>query len=173
MKKVLILLFILTLYISGCEINSFSKEGSNYSSMPIEMPSDFDFIVKFGVGKMNEINTYEHTVTKDLISDGTATTNSSFTTSEMADIYRKMKGINITEMEEFIPNRKCAQKPLSEDEWQITISGETITHHVSGEQYCQTTDEAKQLIELRNYVFTLVKNKEEYNKLPEANGGYE
>ncbi len=140
--------------------------------MPVEMPSDFDFIVEFGVLKKNVITTYEDTVTKDLISDGTATTNLIFTTEEMESIYREMKDMNITETKNLVPKTNCAKEPFSEDNWEITINGEVITHAVSG-KYCETTNDAKQLIELRNYVFSLVKNKEEYKKLPEAKGGYE
>jgi archaellum component FlaF (FlaF/FlaG flagellin family) len=164
-------LFSLTLFILGCESESTLKEDSNFNTMSVEMPSDFDFIVEFGVLKKNVFNTYEDTVTKDLITDGTATTNLTFTTEEMESIYQEMKDVNITEMKNLVPETNCGQQPFSEDEWKITINGEVITHAVSG-RYCETTNDAKQLIELRNYVFSLVKNKEEYKKLPEAKGGY-
>ena len=167
-----VILFSLTLFILGCESESTLKEDSNFNTMPMEMPSDFDFIVEFGVLKKNVFNTYEETVTKDLITDGTATTNLTFTAEEMESIYQEMKNVNIIETKNLVPVTNCAQEPFSEDEWEITINGEVITHVISG-QYCETTNDAKQLIELRNYIFSLVKNKEEYKKLPEAKGGYE
>ncbi|RTQ94511.1 hypothetical protein [Lysinibacillus telephonicus] len=171
MNRIAYLLLLFALFITGCDSNEVSKESSKVV-MPAKMPSDFDFKIQFGVMKNNEINTFENTVTKDLIADGTVKVNLTFTTEEMTKIYEKMKEVNITEKKDLIPKTDCMQEPFSEDEWMITINGESINHYVS-EQYCDTTDDAKQLIELRNYIFTLVKSKEEYKNLPEANGWYE
>lgn len=55
------------------------------------MPDDFNFSIHFGVQKRNEINTFDGTVTKDLIADGTATTELTLTKDEMKDIYKKCK----------------------------------------------------------------------------------
>lgn len=169
--KLRVYLLFLALLLIGCESNEMSMESSN-AVMPAEMPSDFDFKVQFGVMKKNEINTFDNTITKDLIADGTVKVNLPLTLEEKTKIYEKMKEVNITEKKELIPKTNCMKKPFSEDEWMITINGETINHYIS-EEYCDTTDDAKQLIELRNYIFTLVKSKEEYKSLPEANGWYE
>lgn len=169
---VYITLFFLTLLIFGCESSSSVNEKGNPQTMPMEMPNDFKFIVKFGVLKKNVIDTYEETVTKDLVADGTVTTNLTFTTEELESIYLKMKDINIIETKDFIPKTNCLQEPFSEDEWKISVNGEVITHVIS-EKYCETTNDAKQLIDLRNYVFSLIKSKEEYKNLPEATGAYE
>ena len=94
----------------------------------------------------------------------------------MKDIYKKMKEMNITETKEFTPKtlfgKRCTLEPYGEDEWEISINGETITHYISGE-YCEPTNDAKQLLELRNDVFNIVKSKDEYKSLPEPNGGYD
>lgn len=57
------------------------------------MPSDFDFSIRFGVHKRNEVNTFEGTVTKDLIADGTATSKLILTEAEMRDIFKKMQHV--------------------------------------------------------------------------------
>ncbi|QUG41219.1 hypothetical protein KD050_18360 [Psychrobacillus sp. INOP01] len=158
--------------------NEISKNvaNSNTQNMPIDMPSDFDFSIQFGVQKKNEISTFEGTVTKDLIADGTATTEFILTEEEMKDIYEKMLEINIAEKKEFTPEpingTTCMAEPHGEDEWKIIINGETIRHLFS-EEYCEPTNDAKQLIELRNYVFNIIKTKSEYKSLPESKGGYE
>nr|WP_106779279.1 hypothetical protein [Lysinibacillus timonensis] len=148
---------------------------STTRNMPKEMPSDFDFSIRFGVQKRNELNTYEGTVTKDLIADGTASTELTLTEEEMKDIYGKMRDINIAEMKDLTPEpingALCVQEPYEEDAWKIMINGETITHFISGE-YCEPTNDAKQLIELRNYIFNIIKSKDEYKSLPESKGGY-
>lgn len=145
-------------------------------SMPKEMPTDFDFSIKFGVQKKNEINTFEGTVTKDLIADGTVSTELTLTEEEMKDIYMKMKEINIAEQKVLIPEpingAVCLQKPYEEEAWKIMINGETITHFISGE-YCEPTNDAKQLIDLRKYVFNIIKSKDTFKSLPESKGWYE
>ncbi|MEK5207432.1 hypothetical protein [Psychrobacillus sp. FSL H8-0510] len=188
MKKLSLILSLIFLSIGllGCQ-QSGEEEGLNKEisknvtnsttqNMPIDMPSDFDFSIQFGVQKKNEINTFEGTVTKDLIADGTATTELILTEDDMKDIYEKMKEINITETKEFtaepINGTVCMQQSYGEDEWVIIINGETITKLISGE-YCEPTNDAKQLIALRNYVFNIIKSKGEYKSLPESKGGYE
>ena len=151
-----------------------SKEARQ--TMPEVMPEDFGFSVRFGVGKNNEINTFKGTVTKDLISDGTAKANISLTDEEMALIYEQMKQNRITEEKKLIPEPVngsiCMIEPYEEDEWEIMLDGETITQSISG-RYCDPTNDAKQLLALRDFVFSKIKSKEEYINLPDANGGYE
>ncbi|WP_277585235.1 hypothetical protein [Psychrobacillus antarcticus] len=188
MKKLSLILSLIFLSIGllGCQQNGEENESNNEVSknitnsptknMPKDMPSDFDFSIQFGVQKKNEINTFEGTVTKDLIADGTATTEVILTEEEMKDIYKKMQEINIVETKEFTPEpingMLCKQQPYEKDKWEIIINGETIKHLISGED-CEPTNDAKQLIELRNYVFNIIKSKGEYKSLPESNGGYQ
>lgn len=171
-KHTRILLFIFTAFLSGCAAESKDEEAANSTVMSANMPGDFDFKVVFGIQKNNEINTYEETVTKDLIAAGTATIDFTFSSEEMTDIYEKMKKVKITETKQFIPSSNCSMEPYSEDEWQITINGQTFSHTIS-EQYCALTADAKEMIELREYIFALVNSKEEFKLLPEAEGGYE
>ena len=165
MKQIFLSVFIMALLVTGCN----EKE----NNMPEEMPSDFDFLVQFGVQSKNEINTFDNIVIKDLIAEGTASTEISFTKEEMKKIYQKMREINIMEPKELIPEKiNCMQTPYGEDKWKVKLNGETQTLYWNGE-YCETTDDAKQLIELRNYILDIVKSKDEYKKLPEAKGGYQ
>ena len=86
LKKLSLILSLIFLSIGllGCQQSGKEKESNNEISknvptlttknMPKDMPNDFDFSIQFGVQKKNEINTFEGTVTKDLIADGTVTT---------------------------------------------------------------------------------------------------
>lgn len=177
MKKFLMLIMAIALVFAGCGKNPSSKESSSTTqTMPEEMPKDFGFSVSFGIGKKNEINTFKDTVTKDLIEDGTITADITLTDEEMAEIYESMKEINVIGAKKFVPKplneEICMKVPYEEDEWTITLNGETITHAISG-TYCEPTKDAKQFLELRNYVFNKVKNKDIYRKLPESTGGYD
>lgn len=178
-KRLLFILFIL--FLSACSQAEEPNEPEPAqvdpaASMPENMPDDFDFSVQFGVGKNNEINTFGGTVTKDLIADGTATTEVTLTEEEMKAVYEKMKEINIVETKEFTPEpvngTMCNIELHEDDEWEIIIDGETITHSVSG-AYCDPTEDAEQLIGLRDDVFSIIRGKEAYKELPDAKGGYD
>ncbi|RDW18212.1 hypothetical protein CWR48_11535 [Oceanobacillus arenosus] len=181
MKKLIII--IIALCLGSCsqpEQNSDESDSDSISSttksMPEKIPDDFNFSVQFGVGKKNEINTFKGTVTKDLISDGTATTEIILTDLELNDIYEKMKEVNIIETKTFIPEpidgMVCVQQPHGEDIWEIIIKGETIIYSFS-EEYCEPTNDAEELMDLRNYVFDIIKSKDEYKELPPSKGGYD
>lgn len=174
MKKFL-LLVVLVIGIVGCS-DTNEEPNTTTASMPEKMPDDFGFAVQFGVDKKNEINTFEETVTKDLIQNGTITTSITLTEKEMQQIYEKMKDVHIVEEKKLIPEpidgEICYQQPHEEDEWKIRVNGETIHHSVSG-AYCDSTADASELFELRNYIFDIVKRKDTYKDLPEAVGGYD
>ena len=158
------------------DVSTSNEKDSTVQAMPEDMPNDFGFSIQFGVGKNNAIDTFKGTVIKDLIEAGTATAAVTFSDEELADIYEKMKDVNIIEAKKFTPDpingTVCVQEPHEEDQWKITLNGDTITHSFSGE-YCEPTNDAKQLLELRNYVFSIIKSKEGYLLLPESTGGYE
>lgn len=165
MKGIFFVFSIVVFLITGCN----EKE----MNMPEEMPDDFDFLVQFGVGSKNEINTFNNMVTKDLITEGTISTEIRLTKEEMQTIYLKMREIKIMEPKELVPKRpSCMQIPYREDKWEIRVKGETQKLYWSGE-YCENTKDAKQLIDLRNTIVNIVKRKAEYKKLPEAKGGYQ
>lgn len=177
---------LLVMLLAGCRGPDGGKESSAPSaalsaapsektvhSMPEVMPEDFAFAVRFGITGKNEINTFEHTVTKDLVVKGTATANLTLTDSEIADIYSRMREINVMRemrLEPVSPN--CNQTPYDEEHWQIRLNGEEQTLEWS-EEKCEITEDAVKLRELRSYIFELVKNKPEYRELPEAEGGYD
>ncbi|WYT59311.1 hypothetical protein MHH28_09860 [Paenibacillus sp. FSL K6-1217] len=143
--------------------------------MPEEMPADFDFLVRYWYGEVtkNEINTYENTVVKDLIVNGTATADITLTEDEMRSIYERMRDIRIMGKLELVPlKQSCAVVPYEEDSWRITVNGFTRNESWSGEN-CELTEDAEQLRELRTFIAEIVAGKEEYQALPEAEGGYE
>lgn len=145
----------------------------NEPPMPKEMPNDFDFSVRFGITSKNEINTYEDQVTKDLVSEGTAKTDLALTDDEMKSIYDRMQEINILRELDLKPrSTSCSQTPYSEDYWKIRVDGQTKQFHWS-EEHCSQGKDAKAMEELRDFIFNIVKNKDEYKNLPEAVGGYE
>ncbi|MDW0118251.1 hypothetical protein QTL97_15060 [Sporosarcina thermotolerans] len=153
--------------------DSSSLTETNFEPMPNSIPDDFGFSLQFGITKKNEINTFNGTFTKDLITAGTVTTDLTLTEEEMVSIYEMMKDVKFAGTKHLIPTViDCAIEPYGEDEWEVLVNGEIIRHSVS-EAYCKPTDDAKQLIELRDYIFDLIQSKNSYKELPDAEGGYE
>ncbi|WP_246354144.1 hypothetical protein [Paenibacillus phytohabitans] len=173
MRRVYLLL-LAVLLLNGCSTDKEAERAAGQNVMPQEMPGDFDFLVRYGYGEAtkNEINTYQDIVVKDLIMNGTASANVTLTGDEMRSIYDQMKEINIMGTLELVPARQsCAVTPYQEDSWQITVDGVTRDLSWSGET-CELTDDAGQLLELRNFIADIVAGKEAYKELPEAEGGY-
>jgi len=93
-RQALVLLMFILLITPGC------VSGKN----DIDMPQDFNFILKYGIGAKNVLDTSGGTFTKDLISAGTRTAELSLTGKEMQGIYEEMERINIfSYFEKFSP----------------------------------------------------------------------
>lgn len=178
MKRLLFGIVISLLSISGCDHNSDLSRGldteTKISQMPIEMPEDFNFSLSFGFGEVNknEINTYTNSITKDLIMNGTAKADFSFSQDEMQSIYNKMKEINIMGINEFSQQGDCTKVPSNTDSWKITINSETKTFSWT-DRYCSMSNDEKLLLDLRKYIQQIVNGKDAYKALPEAEGGYD
>ncbi|WP_454191045.1 hypothetical protein [Paenibacillus sp. Marseille-Q7038] len=183
MKKILCTLLLVLSVITGCSDRSDSKVVNNTelaktvkqkTEMPLEMPTDFNFVVSFGYGEVtkNVIDTYMGTVTKDLITQGSATAKVIFTTNELREIYDKMKTIDIMGPKELSKEEGCFKTPSNEDKWKVTVEGETKTFSWT-DQNCGMTEDAKQLLELRVYIQHMAQESEAYKSLPEAEGGYD
>ncbi|ACT01139.1 hypothetical protein [Paenibacillus sp. JDR-2] len=168
MIRILVILSIAFAFLAGC-----SKETQKLQ-MPENMPEDFRFSVSFGYGEVNknEIDTYNGTVTKDLVTKGTASAALTFSKDELQSIYGKMKDIAILSEKRFPQKGNCSQTPSSTDSWKITVNGETKTLSWTNE-YCDVTKDAQDLLELRSYIQKIVEGKDTYKALPAAEGGYD
>ena len=89
----------------------------------------------------------------------------------MEKIYLKMKELNVADWKNTNPQTNCRRIPSIEEEWEIKISGEVITQTIS-DQSCKETWNEDQILELRNYIYSFVEEKEAYKNLPEAEGEY-
>jgi hypothetical protein len=164
MRKLVPILIVITFLFTGCN----SKEESH---MPDQMPTDFAFSVSYGVGSKNKIDSFHGMVVKDLIGDGAANAEVTFSNEELISIYQAMKKIKVLNPKELVADTRCSAEPHAEDVWKIRINGIVINIE-NTTRYCEITEDAKQFFELRNFIFNIVKNKEEYKKLPEVKGAY-
>lgn len=146
-----------------------------------DQTKDFDFILKYGVGAKNIIDTYQDTFEKDLVSAGTTKTRLSFTDDEMKKIYERMQSIDILSYPtNYAPpyedNPKLGMihivEPHMTYDLRLNIDG-SIKEISWVDRNGSETAKAKALRGLFSYIEELIGNKEEYKKLPEAVGGYE
>ncbi|MGO4546103.1 hypothetical protein AB4Z29_15010 [Paenibacillus sp. 2TAB23] len=186
MKRISSYLFVFLFIIAGCSsekelasVAVIDQEATNSVKqtikMPKDMPSTFDFMVRYGYGtaNKNEINTFQGTITKDLIANGTATTPMKFTKEELRSIYNKMREMDIMSEKKLETEVKgCETVPYNEDIWEVNVNGNTVTMSWT-DRYCSQTVEAEQLLELRQFVELIVQERTEYQNLPESEGGYE
>lgn len=143
--------------------------------MPKTMPVDFAFKITFGVGGKNEINTFNHTITKDLLQDGKTTGAFTFTKAEMEAIYKKMRKLNIIGNKKLSPSpffQAMGDQPIAIEYWEIRMDGRYF--QLQNKEYSnnQTTKDARELLELRKWIFELAKQKDEFQKLPDAWEGF-
>ncbi|MFC7677376.1 hypothetical protein [Paenibacillus sp. GCM10028914] len=183
MKGLLCTLLLILWVMTGCSQSSDSGMGNNMKlaetvkqqdDMALEMPADFNFMVSFGYGDVtkNVIDTYSGTVTKDLIIKGSATASIKFNTDELREIYDKMKVLDIMGPKDLPKEGSCFKIPSNEDQWKVTVDGQTKTFSWS-DQNCGMTEDANQLLELRIYIQQMIEAKDAYKSLPEAEGGYD
>jgi hypothetical protein len=83
MKK----LFLLIILFYSCILYSCS-------SLPGEMPEDFNFRLCFGVNGENCINTFDNTITKDLAADGYETTYFKISNKDKYEIYNLINALD-------------------------------------------------------------------------------
>ncbi len=135
------------------------------------MPEDFAFSVSYGIGSKNRIDTYNSTVVKDLIADGTAKATLAFTKAELQSIYERMMEIDVFGEKQLIVDNGCLRQPISDDYWKIRIGGVEKQMHITT-QFCELTEDAQAFMDMRNFIVEIVSGKEEYKALPEPNGAY-
>lgn len=147
----------------------------------VDVPSDFGFVLRYGVGARNIVDTYKGTYQKDLVSAGTAKTKLTFTPEEMKQIYDKMLKIDIMSYPEsfappyddhFKPDMVQVVEPHMTYDLHVTFAGQTrnITWNDTN---ASKQKKAEELRDLYRYIDELVRHKDAYYKLPKAVGGYD
>ena len=139
--------------------------------MSTEMPEDFNFSLTYGTYGKKQIDTFRDVVVKDLVADGTIEANIALTNEEKQAIYNEMFNMNIMGDLDLDKGRECGVEPPSITKWVIEMSGET--KKISYESYCDYPPDVLNLIELKDFIHTLVSSKKEYLDLPASNGYYQ
>lgn len=166
MKNAVVLAGLLLLLLAGCAAEEKAK------TMPSELPPDFQFLVTYGVGGKNQIDTFTMTLEKDLIADGTATAHPfTFSSEELQAIYSEMKRINLAEPKVLDAKTNCFKHPYVNYYLKVQYGGQTKEFSFS-DHSCHLTADGEQLKALIDFIRKVAESKKEYQQLPEPKGGY-
>jgi len=144
---------------------------------PTRGESNFNLIFKYGVGAKNELNTFEGTFTKDMVSDSSITVNLSLTEEELDRIYQKMLEIDFFAY----PDRFSVSTPPGASVGVVTPYSSYYfkTEYDSkikelwwDDETINEDEKADKLRELIQLVRDIIESKEEYKELPEPKSGY-
>lgn len=123
----------------------------------------FDLELRFGVNQRNEINTKERTVVKDLQNGETAVRDFKFTDKERQSIYMALVLADYQEDKSL--TTACNKKPHESFDLTVKIANESY-HYAWSE--C-----GKRMTRLVEDIIGMVKELEEYKRLPAVKGYYE
>jgi hypothetical protein len=141
---------------------------------------DFGFILKYGVGAGNIVNTFEDTYTRDMIVEKDTTIDFTFSNEEMTEIKKMMIGINIMNYpEEFTPpmsdssDERFGRMVMPHPTYEIIVRIDGRRHEIIWHDSNESI--ASRAVKLRKMILRILKiihNKEVIKNLPEPEGAY-
>lgn len=171
MKRIYIIWLSILFFIFACSYDEdVSVPALPDVSSPV-MPANFEFSLTYGSYGKQKVDTFKDMIIKDLVIDGTIEAEIPLTVEEKDLIYNEMLKINIMGDLDIGRELQCAIEPPSFTSWHIQMNGET--KEFSYTNFCEYDGDAKNLMNLENYIHKLVAAKKAYQQLPDLNGGYE
>jgi hypothetical protein len=134
--------------------------------------NDFNIIFKYGVGEVNELNTFNNSFTKDMRLDPSITIWLHLSDKEMNQIKQKMVEINFFSLPENMPPRPDGCFVTPQTDFYIRAQNGSTIKEVS---WCTNSEEnsiEQNLMQLANLITGIVEQRPEYRELPPPNAGY-
>jgi hypothetical protein len=151
-------------------------------ALPEQMPDDFGFIAEWGVARMNSLDTFEGTFTKDLVtgSPPTATTKLLLTSEEKGELYQALRALEPWSYpSRFEPPYADVTAPDVDQavtpaiKYHLYLAGARMEKDIWWtDDNWSTTASAAALRAWFRQVMALVESRPEYKAMPEARGGY-
>ncbi|QKS69877.1 hypothetical protein FLK61_24125 [Paenalkalicoccus suaedae] len=139
-------------------------------ALPEDMPDDFAFALSYGLGGVSEINTYDDTYTKDLIVDGTTTTDFVLSDEELRTIYQAVLENDVLALPDEGDGLSCME-PHHKYNLQMTANGEDYS--LIWDSSCPTTAVSNWDDTMLEIHQNMIQPRDEYQELPAATGGYD
>ena len=163
-KKIFFVLLFITLFLVSCKDNSIEPQNQSVQ-------------IYFKYAFNNELNTFENTYQKDLVMDGVIKVKFRLTEEEQIEILEKADSINYFSLPDtfkYIPVNgiiKTIQPNPGEQILRIKYKQEDKkiiwTYPLN-----DNNPKVKDLMELKDFIISIIELKSEYKKLPPAKGGY-
>lgn len=132
-------------------------------------PSGFNLVFRYGVGAVNELDTFKQTYTKDMVMNPPVTIKFKLSDGEFLAIYQKIKDLNLFDDRTKEPtNGFVIVTPCSSYYLKVQIDSdqkELSWNNCRG----KINDRLQQFTD---YIISIIESKEEYKKLPAPRGGY-
>ncbi|KKM08909.1 hypothetical protein SY88_20770 [Clostridiales bacterium PH28_bin88] len=143
----------------------------------VDVPRDFNFVLEYGYGARNILDTFQGTFTKDL-GAGNAVTHLSLTEEEMKTLYKQMVKINVWNYPETFDAdpRRMRRIVFPHNTYRLKIQAAGKMKEKFWRDWVvwgNPNEEPVAAIELRNLInqiVDMIMEKEEYKKLPEFHG---
>jgi hypothetical protein len=149
--------------------------------MPEGVPQDFAVYYAMGIDttQMNILDTYENYIQKDLIKKGTARAEYIPTDEEIVAIYDKITELELWTMPNNVRSDDFIVTPLTLFEIRFTLDGNTyeiladtsITQSTWKNENI-TSEQAEALNTFCRFLHELMMDTDEYQSLPDSEGGY-
>jgi hypothetical protein len=140
--------------------------------------SDFNLILRYGVGAKNELNTFKGTYTKDMVNRPSITTRLCLTREELDAIHLKALEIdlyNFTRRMYSPPEGNVIGEVTPYSTYYLEVrNGTTIKILRWSNRFTTTTEHEKydDIMGLVRLIIEIVESHPEYKKLPEPTAGY-
>lgn len=134
--------------------------------------SDFDLIFKYGVGAKNELNTYNGTYVKDMVTAPSVTTNLSLTIEEKRQILQRIAEIGFFSLPDNFTLNPSEQVSPQVDYYIKVQNGSQFKEVSWSNNSLIESDIQNSLDGLVNYLISVIQNKPEYEALPTPSAGY-
>ena len=133
-----------------------------------QMPANFNLVFKYGVGAKNELNTFNHTYTKDMVADESVTTDLKLTDKELKNIYQKIMSLRLLDKNITKNSGNTGQTPCSM--YYLKIKSDLGQNELSWNNcYGEVND---RLQKFTNYLIQIIESKDEYKALPTPKAAY-
>ena len=159
-----------------------AADASYPPALPEQMPDDFGFIAEWGVARMNSLDTFQGTFTKDLVtgSPPSATTKLMLTSEERRELYQALRALEPWSYpSRFEPPYADVTSPGVEQvvtpalSYHLYLAGARMEKDIWWtDDNWSTTADAEALRAWFRQVMDLVRSRPEYKAMPEARGGY-
>lgn len=169
MKKILAAIIIIIALIT---ITTLYIVTQNKPDNILKLTDNFNLIFKYGVGAKNQLNTYNNTYTKDMVTDPAIKINLKLIPQEKLQIMQKIEEINFFNISSSFPiNPHAWQTP--QVDYYIKVQNGSEIREVNWNKNSLIENNIKNnLDQLRLLLINTIENKTEYKALPTPSAGY-